>query len=107
MRPSLALLLPVLPAICAGYQVAISDKDEIKQVCSGMYGGENAYINGERRRVPKLRSSLTLIRIVSFVNGSKGQLAMVIYEWEDVRWLGKETDPTQPVRPRRCVPPSH
>ncbi|KAI8981387.1 lung seven transmembrane receptor-domain-containing protein [Trametes punicea] len=41
-----------------------------------MWGGKDTYIN------------------VTFDSGSQGQLAMVIYEWGDVAYLGKETSPT-------------
>lgn len=46
------LLGTVLIGICAGirvsgYQVPLSDKDDTRQFCSGMYGGSNAKINGQ------------------------------------------------------------
>jgi hypothetical protein len=36
---------------------------------------------------------------VSFEAHSQGQLAMVIYEWEDVKYLGKATDPMDNALP--------
>ncbi|OSD03235.1 hypothetical protein PYCCODRAFT_1477105 [Trametes coccinea BRFM310] len=62
-------------AVCAAlaYEVPISDTDYDRQICSGMWGGKNTFIN------------------VTFDSSSQGQLAMVIYEWGDVQYLGKET----------------
>nr|AAZ14927.1 putative mannosyltransferase [Coprinellus disseminatus] len=45
--------------------------DDSRQVCSGMWGGSNAYIN------------------VTVDSASQGQVALVIYEWKDVQYLGK------------------
>lgn len=39
-----------------------------------------------------LVSSL-IFSTVTFDSSSQGELAMVIYEWKDVRYLGKETSP--------------
>lgn len=66
---------------CAsGYEQKIGDTDSTRQVCSGMYGGSIAHIN------------------VTFDSSSSGQLAMAIYEWQDVKYLGKDTygDDNQP-----------
>ncbi|KAI0328533.1 hypothetical protein GY45DRAFT_1347163 [Cubamyces sp. BRFM 1775] len=57
----------------SAYEVPITDVEWDRQVCSGMWGGKDTYIN------------------VTFDSGSRGQLAMVIYEWGDVGYLGKET----------------
>ncbi|TBU49906.1 lung seven transmembrane receptor-domain-containing protein [Dichomitus squalens] len=57
----------------AAYEVPISDTDYDRQICSGMWGGKNTYIN------------------VTFDSSSQGQLATVIYEWGDVSYLGKDT----------------
>ncbi|KAI0778347.1 lung seven transmembrane receptor-domain-containing protein [Trametes elegans] len=67
-----------LLTICAvaAFEVPIADTDYDRQICSGMWGGKNTYIN------------------VTFDSGSQGQLAMVIYEWGDVAYLGKDTTPT-------------
>ncbi|KAI0375165.1 hypothetical protein BV20DRAFT_985525 [Pilatotrama ljubarskyi] len=64
-------------AVCAvaAYEVPITDTDYDRQICSGMWGGKNTYIN------------------VTFDSGSQGQLAMVIYEWGDVQYLGKDRTP--------------
>ncbi|KAL4241630.1 LU7TM family protein [Abortiporus biennis] len=67
------LWLSLVSTFSAAYEVPISDADYDRQVCSGMWGGKNTFIN------------------VTFDNGSHGQLAMVIYEWKDVPYLGKVT----------------
>lgn len=74
-RPTPLLLLVVfaLLATCANaYQVLISDNDPVRQVCSGMWGKgkEDAFIE------------------VLFAPSSRGQLALVIFEWSDGRYLG-------------------
>ncbi|GAA5919466.1 hypothetical protein JCM1841_002409 [Sporobolomyces salmonicolor] len=72
----LALLVLVgLVAHCTAYQVLISDQDDVRQVCSGMWGKgkENAFIE------------------VLFSPASRGQLALVVFEWEDAKYLGVET----------------
>ncbi|KAL9716500.1 hypothetical protein Ac2012v2_000948 [Leucoagaricus gongylophorus] len=63
----LSLILPVF-----AFQVPISDSDYSRQTCSGMWAGDNTYIN------------------VTFDKGSQGQVAMVIYEWADAPYLGKK-----------------
>ncbi|EJF66842.1 hypothetical protein DICSQDRAFT_151254, partial [Dichomitus squalens LYAD-421 SS1] len=69
--PFCSLLLAASTA--AAYEVPISDTDYDRQICSGMWGGKNTYIN------------------VTFGSSSQGQLATVIYEWGDVSYLGKDT----------------
>ncbi|KAJ3573040.1 hypothetical protein NP233_g2678 [Leucocoprinus birnbaumii] len=66
----LSLILPVF-----AFQVPISASDYSRQTCSGMWSGDNTYIN------------------VTFDKGSKGQVAMVIYEWADAQYLGKASGP--------------
>ncbi|GAA5872115.1 hypothetical protein JCM1840_006322 [Sporobolomyces johnsonii] len=68
------LLLFGLITTCHAYQVLISDQDDARQVCSGMWGKgkENAFIE------------------VLFSPSSRGQLALVVFEWEDVKYLGVE-----------------
>ncbi|KAG8980839.1 hypothetical protein FRB90_007448, partial [Tulasnella sp. 427] len=63
--------------------MSISEADE--QVCSGVYAGQNSYIN------------------VTFNPGSQGQLAMVIYEWEDSDYLGVETSKTDDTLPKTYI----
>ncbi|ORY26066.1 lung seven transmembrane receptor-domain-containing protein [Naematelia encephala] len=57
----------------AAYRVPIRDTDDLREVCSGMYGGKNAFID------------------VTFNPTSSGQVALVMYEWKDVPYLGVET----------------
>ncbi|KAF8913100.1 protein PTM1 [Gymnopilus junonius] len=68
-------LLHSLISSVNAFEVPIIDTDYSRQICSGMWGGPSAYIN------------------VTFDNTSQGNLAMVIYEWADVKYLGKETTP--------------
>ena len=63
-----------------------------------MWGGPSAYINGNLNAHNKvILNSLP----VSFDSTSQGQLAMVIYEWKDAKYLGKvhhsDTDNELPV----------
>lgn len=51
----------------------MSDKDYDRQICSGMWANQNTFINA------------------TFDSSSQGQLAMVIYEWGDMPFLGKVT----------------
>ncbi|OXG12017.1 major facilitator protein [Cryptococcus neoformans Tu401-1] len=54
------------------FRVPISDTDSLREVCSGMYGGKDAYIE------------------VDFDQTSSGQVALIIYEWNDVQYLGAQ-----------------
>jgi len=40
---------------------------------------------------PALAEQVDFVAKVTFDDSSHGQLAMVIYEWQDVKYLGKET----------------
>ncbi|KAM5539602.1 hypothetical protein V8D89_006711 [Ganoderma adspersum] len=57
----------------AAYELPIAHTDYDRQTCSGMWTGENTYIN------------------VTFDANSQGQIASVIYEFGDVKYLGKNT----------------
>ncbi|RSH94248.1 hypothetical protein EHS25_004051 [Saitozyma podzolica] len=57
----------------SAYRVPIADTDDLREVCSGMWGGKEAYIE------------------VSFNPESSGQVALVLYEWSDVPYLGVDT----------------
>ncbi|EIW66224.1 hypothetical protein TREMEDRAFT_45866 [Tremella mesenterica DSM 1558] len=57
----------------AGYLVPIRDTDDVREVCSGMYGGKQAFIS------------------LTFDDTSVGQVAVVIYEWKDAKYLGADT----------------
>jgi len=64
-----------------------------------MWGGSSAYINGNWTHV-HYRLILNSVS-VTFDSTSRGQLAMVIYEWKDAKYLGKvhhsDTDNELPV----------
>ncbi|KAF9225433.1 hypothetical protein BS17DRAFT_701032 [Gyrodon lividus] len=82
------LLLGLLTGVslAAGYEVAFSDSDYSRQACSGMWGGPETYIN------------------VTFdASASHGQVAMVIYEWQDVKYVGKVTSETDDSLPKTYV----
>ncbi|EJT99947.1 hypothetical protein DACRYDRAFT_23484 [Dacryopinax primogenitus] len=84
----LLLSFGLLAAVVKGawaYIEPISDTDDLHQVCSGMWAGGDAHIQA------------------SFDPGSHGQLAMVIYEWGDIGYLGKITSPNDPSLPKTYV----
>jgi hypothetical protein len=66
-----------------------------------MWGGSSAYINGMNTRT-LLEICLTRLVVTFDKTTSQGNLAMVIYEWADVKYLGKatisNTDEELPVR---------
>lgn len=43
---STTFFLLLVPRFSAAYQVPISDADYDRQICSGMWGGGNTFING-------------------------------------------------------------
>ncbi|GAA6035781.1 hypothetical protein JCM8097_005697 [Rhodosporidiobolus ruineniae] len=57
----------------AAYQVLVSEEDEVRQVCSGMWskGVQQPFIE------------------VIFSPSSRGQVALVVFEWEDAKYLGR------------------
>ncbi|KAG8778844.1 hypothetical protein FRC12_024773 [Ceratobasidium sp. 428] len=67
------------------FQLKVSDQDDYRQACSGMWAGKDTYIK------------------VSFDPNSRGQIAMVIYEWRDVRYLGIDTEPDNYLVPKTYV----
>ncbi|KAH7106927.1 lung seven transmembrane receptor-domain-containing protein [Auriculariales sp. MPI-PUGE-AT-0066] len=82
MRSFLQGALAVVPLLAhaRAFQVPIVHTDDGNQVCSGMWGGSNAFIN------------------LTFDASSEGQLAAVIYEWDDVSYLGRaSSDPERPA----------
>ncbi|KAH0838008.1 lung seven transmembrane receptor-domain-containing protein [Lanmaoa asiatica] len=82
------MLLVFLSAVslAIAYEVPFSDSDYSRQVCSGMWGGLETYIN------------------VTFDAGSShGQVAMVIYEWKDVKYIGRVTSETDDSLPKTYV----
>ncbi|OJA19821.1 putative mannosyltransferase [Rhizopogon vesiculosus] len=81
-----AIALAVLSAcsLAAGYEVQFSDSDYSRQVCSGMWGGSDTFIN------------------VTFEESSShGQVAMVMYEWKDVKYLGVTTSVSDDSLPQK------
>ncbi|KAG2367769.1 protein PTM1 [Suillus spraguei] len=83
-----AIALGVLSAcsFAAGYEVEFSDADYSRQVCSGMWASQSTFIN------------------VTFdESSSQGQVAMVIYEWKDVKYLGVDTSKTDDSLPKTYV----
>ncbi|KAJ8474622.1 hypothetical protein ONZ45_g15889 [Pleurotus djamor] len=91
-RISSAVTLWLLCSVLAtsAYEVPVTDKDYLRQTCSGMWGGDSAYIN------------------VTFDSTSQGQLAMVVYEWTDSDYLGKVTNPEEilPQKTFVCTTPA-
>ncbi|PCH33992.1 hypothetical protein WOLCODRAFT_112920 [Wolfiporia cocos MD-104 SS10] len=69
---SLSSLFLLLLSVTA-YEVPVTDEEYDRQICSGMWADQNTYIN------------------VTFDSTSRGQVAMVIYEWGDMEYLGKAT----------------
>ncbi|WWC69036.1 uncharacterized protein I206_102972 [Kwoniella pini CBS 10737] len=69
----LALLTLLQSSQTNAFRVPISDTDSLREVCSGMYGGKDAHIE------------------VTFNPSSSGQVALIVYEWKDVPYLGVET----------------
>ncbi|KAJ7103331.1 lung seven transmembrane receptor-domain-containing protein [Mycena belliarum] len=70
---------------CLAYQVKVLDTDYSRQTCSGMWADEATYIN------------------ITFNADAQGQLAMLIYEWADVQYLGKVTSYTDDALPKTYV----
>ncbi|KAI8458999.1 lung seven transmembrane receptor-domain-containing protein [Phakopsora pachyrhizi] len=66
--------LTILSGLTVSYQVLISDTDDVRQVCSGMWQ------KFAKSREPYIE--------IFFGPASKGHLALVIYEWRDARYLG-------------------
>lgn len=94
------LLLGVSCALA--YEVPVTESDWSRQVCSGMWSSDKTYINGSCcfRPCSVLFWVADTTFAVTFDSTSEGQLAMVIYEWRDMAYLGKVTsyiDDTLPV----------
>ncbi|KAI0296242.1 lung seven transmembrane receptor-domain-containing protein [Russula brevipes] len=79
-----ASLLLSIP-LAASYEVPIFDTDYSRQICSGMWSGQNTFIN------------------VSFDSSSQGHVAIVIYEWKDSQYLGKVTSEIDDYLPKTYV----
>jgi hypothetical protein len=63
-----------------------------------MWSGKSTYINGNINNTP-LKILLLIQAIVTFAAGSQGQLALVVYEWADSKYLGKVTNPNESYLP--------
>lgn len=46
LSPSISILLA--STLATAYEVPVSDADYDRQICSGMWGGGNTFINGAR-----------------------------------------------------------
>ncbi|GAA98706.1 uncharacterized protein L969DRAFT_83759 [Mixia osmundae IAM 14324] len=77
-RLSKVLTTLLLPLSSHAYQVLITDEDVSRQTCSGMYAKAGLFTRGVRD--PAIE--------VVFGASSMGQVALVIYEWRDARYLG-------------------
>lgn len=88
-------MLCVCVCVCVP-TVDIADTDELREVCSGMYGGKDAYISCEYSSPSCLDSPTHIAFTVSFSQSSRGQLALVFYEWSDIQYLGVETPGANP-----------
>ena len=71
--------------------VPIRDTDDFKEVCSGMWGGGEAHIERGWFLKQESRWSGLIVCLVSFDPSSSGQVALVMYEWSDVPYLGVDT----------------
>lgn len=88
-----ALSFTFLSNLVAGYEVPVSDTDYDRQICSGMWGSQSTYINGQSPTPNSCKSRFPHLDkfVVTFDGKSQGQLAMVVYEWSDMAYLGKVT----------------
>ncbi|KAF8756042.1 Lung seven transmembrane receptor [Rhizoctonia solani] len=69
-----------LLGLASAFELKISDQDDYRQACSGMWGGD-----------------------ITYDPASRGQVAMVIYEWRDARYLGIDTEPDNYLVPKTYV----
>ncbi|KAJ7597591.1 lung seven transmembrane receptor-domain-containing protein [Mycena floridula] len=83
LRPLISLLFFLTSALA--YEVSIVASEFSRQICSGMWASESTFIN------------------VTFNPEAYGQLAMVIYEWTDAKYLGKITSVTDDSLPKTYV----
>ncbi|KIM88622.1 hypothetical protein PILCRDRAFT_2830 [Piloderma croceum F 1598] len=100
----LGWLLFSLLSCVAGYEVPVSDTDYSRQICSGMWSSQSTFINGTvLLELASDRSVVVLMQASVTFEPSQGQLAMVIYEWNDVKYLGKITSTTDDTLPKTYV----
>ncbi|GAA5967802.1 hypothetical protein JCM3765_001442 [Sporobolomyces pararoseus] len=72
------ILLALLPSVLS-YQVLVSDQDTVRQVCSGVWADNEL---GMGKQEPFIE--------ILFAPASRGQLALVVFEWEDAKYLGMD-----------------
>jgi hypothetical protein len=84
LKIGLSFLLLYLSCVLA-YEVPVIDTDYSRQICSGMWANSKTHIN------------------ITFDKSSQGQLAMVVYEWSDSRYLGKVTSLSDDSLPKTYV----
>lgn len=86
-------LLPVLTTLYVStilaYEVSISEVDSSRQFCSGMWTGADTFINSISSQLPFQSLDWSTLISVTFSQNSRGRVAVVIYEWRDVDFLGK------------------
>lgn len=73
---------------------ARSDKDAARQVCTGMWGSggsRDPYIEGVCLEACIYNTALIPFQVV-FSPSARGQLALIIYEWSDARYIGIDSD---------------
>ena len=85
--------------LATAYEVPVSDADYDRQICSGMWGSSNTFINGAPGTRVFVHRNQTSLLVVTFDSSSQGQLAMVIYEWKDMQYLGKVTSMVDDMLP--------
>lgn len=94
------LYLALLTQSVAAYQLLISDSDQVRQVCTGMWakgGTQEPFIEGNLSwfhpsDIAVAHTTLSFPPPVIFSPSSRGQVALAVFEWEDAKYLG--VDPT-------------
>lgn len=92
---ALAFLATVLFSHVSAYRVAISDEDQLRQTCSGMWAGKDTSIDCKwlpwREEGHYSRFRLTSQpSAVNFERNSSGTVATIFYEWSDFDKLGAD-----------------
>ncbi|PWN26985.1 hypothetical protein BDZ90DRAFT_260665 [Jaminaea rosea] len=84
------LTLRLVASTASAFKVAISDADELRQTCSGMWAGKDTSID------------------LTFKPNSTGSVATIFYEWQDFPLLGTPTSQRdvfgEPVLTYICTP---
>ena len=74
----LVVTLVLLITRGSAYVVSIKDTEGMRQACSGMYAGENTFIDGK-----------WLAYAVIFEQGSQGRASALVYEVAELGHIGK------------------